>query len=182
MGNLKEENAHIKTRDSWFRALLFSTYIGFVFLVLLQIESITDYSFTLYEILAIPVNIGIFIIPLELLVVIFYSIIYYREIRKKRLTRSKKQKFIDYGSAASLILIFICVYYIFQMVSTSGICEDFKKISDNNKYYIVLHEKKIRCTENEYNLMDTTKTYMIRYDWNRLFPEKGKLIKIRLAN
>jgi hypothetical protein len=62
--------------------LVLSLLICFVFFMLGQIQTITDFNFTLHEMFLIPINIGIFLIPLEVIFVLFYFTRWDIELRK----------------------------------------------------------------------------------------------------
>ena len=63
-------------------------------------------------------------------------------------------------------------------VSTGGLFEVKDKIQESNNYYIELNYKKIKCTHSEFNLIEEGKVYLVTFDWNKLWPEVGKLILI----
>ncbi len=52
------------------KLLLFSVACFFLFLQLGQLQSITNLSFSLHEIMYIPVNLGLFIIPIFFIILI----------------------------------------------------------------------------------------------------------------
>ena len=70
------------------------------------------------------------------------------------------------------------MYYQANIVSTFSTYLITNKIIDGNSRYIILDNVKIRCTENEYNLINLTDTYSINYSWNRLKSNVGKLNSI----
>lgn len=53
-----------------------------------------------------------------------------------------------------------------NIVSTFGSHIITNKIIDGSSRYIILDNIKIKCTENEYNLINATDTYFIGYSWN----------------
>ncbi|WP_141705390.1 hypothetical protein [Vulcanibacillus modesticaldus] len=63
--------------------------------------------------------------------------------------------------------------------STTGIFEVESKVREGNYYYINLGDIKIRCTQNEFNLISINQKYLITYTWNNYSPGKGKLINIQ---
>jgi hypothetical protein len=71
-------------------------------------------------------------------------------------------------------------YYQVHGISTSGIFEVKEKLEENNKYYLVLSDKKVRVTRNEFNLVNINEEYLIGFEWNSLRPHKGHLESIQL--
>ena len=41
-----------------------------------------------------------------------------------------------------------------------------------------LSQKKIQCTHSEFNLIEEGKVYLVTFDWNKKWPDEGKLILI----
>lgn len=67
-------------------------------------------------------------------------------------------------------------------IHTTGIYDNISKQRIESKFYLIIKDKNIRCTNNEYNLIDTGKEYMISFQWNKFFPSKGKLKYIELID
>lgn len=83
-----------ETKQMLLKLLLYTLYISFIGLILGQIQAIADFNYTLHEIMYLPVNIAIFIVPIELIIFIFYWIRWRSRIRevqvKKKFWRCKR--------------------------------------------------------------------------------------------
>lgn len=63
-----------KTKQILLKLLLYTVYISLIGLIMGQIQAITDFSYTLHELMYLPVNIAIYIVPIELIAFIYYWI------------------------------------------------------------------------------------------------------------
>jgi len=65
-----------------------------------------------------------------------------------------------------------------SIVKTGGIFEVKDKVQEESKYYLILEDKKISVSRNEFNLINAKESYLISFVWNSLSPQKGKLTNI----
>ena len=176
-----EEEARIENlfevKKTALRVLLISIYIAFFSFQLAQIDFIAEFSFSLHELLYLPVNLAIFFVPVLFLIYMFFVLKCIGKKSTEAVSRNIKIKkaFV----ILSLLSIFAIFYYQVHGISTSGVYEVKEKLEENNKYYLVLNDKKIRITRNEFSLINTNQEYLIGFEWNTLSPHKGRLENIQ---
>lgn len=96
-----------------------------------------------------------------------------------------KKKYYVKNTLLFISILTIIVYFLHiesMYVSTGGIFKVNNKFSERNNYYIELNDKKIKCSRNEYNLIEQGKVYMVDYTWNENWPQKCKLDYIELTD
>lgn len=156
--------------------LLSIIYISFFTFQLTRIQAISNFNYRLHEILYLPFNVAMFLVPVVFLVYMYLVI--------KCLIKKANE---PTGFIAKLkgLLVFISVLAIlaivgYQMheVKTGGIFEVKDKVQEESKYYLILEDKRISVSRNEFNLINAKESYLISFVWNSLSPEKGKLINI----
>lgn len=167
-----------EAKKSALRVLLVSIYVAFFSFQLAQIDSITEFSFSLHELLYLPVNLAIFLVPVLFLIYMYFVLKCIGKKSTKAVTKNLIIKRILV--MLSLLIIFTTLYYQVHMISTGGIFEVKQKLEENNKYYLVLSDKKVRVTRNEFNLININQEYLIGFEWNTLSPHKGRLESIQL--
>lgn len=120
----------------------------------------------------------LFVIPLFLLPWIYYSIRTLSELELKGLL----SKYTLMNIFTTLIVVLIIAFQVtrFYGVYTSGVFQVESKWRDEENYYIVLEDKNVRITRNEYNLINEDAMYLVEYEWNRLRPTIGRLETIEL--
>ncbi len=170
-------NSYIHKRKIFSKVIMITFYITFVCYLLGDVQSITNINYSLHEMLYIPYNVAIFILPILTIGWLYFAI-------KSLGFKQEKLKYKDYIKNFIIIisLIGIFIYFIIQQqsVSTGGIFLITNKVYDGNNYYVEVNEMKIKCTWNEFNLIEEGKTYLIDYEWNTYWPDKGKLEYIEL--
>lgn len=157
--------------------LLGFLYFGFIGLQLGRIQAITDFSYSLHEIMFVPVNLAIFVVPILTLIYIILLIRYL--LRREKQLPSIKASVQTILVIASIILIFLISAYQFQEVSTGGVFTVENKIQNGSKYYFEVDGKKIRVSKNEYELIEENQEYLIDFVWNERSPNEGKLQTIK---
>ena len=72
--------------------------------------------------------------------------------------------------------------YIMNGMSTEGyfIIEENTKFKENGKYYLILEDKKIEVSKKVFDRIEENKHYDIKFSWNKLNGDKGKLAEINL--
>lgn len=65
-----------------------------------------------------------------------------------------------------------------QEVWTSGIFTVEQKLLDERKYYLIIDEKKVKVSYNEFQLVKENQKHFITFVWNKRSPNKGVLKKI----
>lgn len=177
-----DKNKHLAKRDNIFIALILTLTIGVVCLELLQNEAISDFNYGLHELLALPVNVAIFIVPVQLIMLCYYSTRYFKDIWKATGLMDIKYKIKSLMCVTYMVFIIFAAYYIFNSCRTGGVFTVIDKINDGSKSYLVVENIKIECTKNEFNLVKIDETYIIDYKWNRLKSNVGYLIEIKTMN
>ena len=156
--------------------LLGIIYTAFLGLQLARLQAITDFSYRLHEMFYLPVHLAIFIGPVVFLIYIYFVI---KCLGKKSTqNRSLKTAVKRVSVVISLIAVFLIVGYQSHEISTGGIFEIKQKVQEDAKYYLVLQDKKISVSRNEFNLVNVNESYLISFIWNSLSPDKGKLTMI----
>lgn len=155
--------------------LILSLIICFISLELGKIQPISDFNYTLHEMIYIPISIGIFLIPLEVIFTIYYSIKWIIKVRRDTSGKSKTNLLLN---VIAVLCLSLFVYYFFYMsygVSISGVYENVGKEKQENKYYIVVQNIRVSCTRNEYNLINFDGKYLMSYKQYKLSPGVGEL-------
>lgn len=148
--NYMNEEKYISKRKIISKSIVITIYFSFACYILGEIQSISNWNYCIHEMLYIPITIAYAIIPVQVSVWLYYAIKSYGI--KKGFNINKVKLYIK-NSITIISLIIISIYFIIQShsVSTSGIFEINNKIYDGNNYYILINEKKVKCTWNEYN-------------------------------
>ncbi|MBC9784977.1 hypothetical protein H1S01_10700 [Heliobacterium chlorum] len=157
----------------WLLGIIYTAFIG---LQLGRIQSIADYNYTLHEMFYIPANLAIYFVPILFLIYIYLVIISSRRHPREKLSSITKLK--TGLVVTSIIAISLTVVYQFNESLLSGIFEIKEKSQDGSSYYLVIEDKKILVSKNEYNLIKVNTNYLITYLWNSFSPDTGKLLSI----
>lgn len=172
------KNSYTQKRKIVTKVILGTTYIAFIGYLLAKFQWIADWNYNIHELLYIPYNIAYYLLPVLLFLWMYYAIKSKREL-KESINKSKiKNVLINSMLFASLIIIGTYFYVQSMTVSTGGLFEVEQKIQERNNYYIELNQKKIKCTQSEFNLIEEGKVYLVTFDWNKQWPDEGKLILI----
>jgi hypothetical protein len=137
-------------------------------------------SYAFHESFYIPVNIGLFLIPIVGIIMILGYLI---KVTRKEDTRHNIVRFL-FISVILITHIFL-LRYVFSFVTISGYAVIDKKIINEDAHYIYVdhgeYSIRLRCTSEIYNqvVADENLAYRIEYKWSKLFPEKGKLNVIK---
>lgn len=127
-------------------------------------------AFYLHECLAVIVWISMLIIPLELF--IWLRLIHL--CKKEGLQAQSKV-----SKALSIFVVFSILFTIFSGFVFSQGVQSFRefpngveKLEVNGKYYIIAGSQKqrLKVTQEQYKRIKEDDTYMISYNWNRIFP------------
>lgn len=147
--------------------------LGFLGLQLGRIQAIADFNYSLHEIMYFPSLIALFVAPIVFVIYIFL-------VCKFLLNRGKQKVNIKTG-IKSIFVIAIIVFFISIIVhqsyevSSVGVIEVEDKLLEDRKYYLVLNDKKIRVSKNQFQLVEKNQQYLISYVWNKRTPNEGKL-------
>jgi hypothetical protein len=139
---------------------------------------LSDTNYYLHELMALPYQLFLYLIPLLVLFWIYYSIRTFSELELKGLF--SKDALMNILTTVLVVLIIVFQITRFYGVHTGGVFEVESKWRDGEKYYIVLMDKNVRCTRNEYNLINEDDMYVVSYEWNKLTPTIGHLENIEL--
>lgn len=99
-------------------------------------------------------------------------------LTKLRYSKSAYQYLKVLGLVATIVLYLNVIRYESNEVSTGGVFRVKEKFSEYEMHYIMINNQAISCTLSEYNLIKENEVYAVTYDWNKLFPDKGKAVNI----
>ena len=156
--------------------LLGNTYIFFMGLVLGEVQAISDFNYSLHEVISATANL-MFLSPVLLLVYVYFGIKYLskRGLDLPDLKSGLKVLFV----VGSIIGIFSFTFIKMNEFTSHGVLEVQEKIKEENQYYLMLNGKKVKVTENEYYLINQNEVYLGSYKWNKLSPTNGELLTIK---
>ena len=154
----------------WLLGLIYSGFIG---LQLGRIQAIADFNYSLHEILYVPLNLALFLVPVVFLIYLYLVIKYLR--KRGRQKGNLKTRVRAIMVIVSIIVIFSITSHQFHEVSTGGIFELKQKLHEEGKYYLVFDDKKIRVSKNEFQLVGVNQQYLVSFVWNSRSPNKGQL-------
>ncbi|WP_019412703.1 hypothetical protein [Paenisporosarcina sp. TG20] len=158
--------------------LLGFIYLAFIGLQLGRVQAITNFNYSLHEILYLPFNLAIFIVPVLFLIYLYYVIKYLRKRGKQKINNKTRGMVILV--IASIITIFSITEHQFHEVSTGGVFEVEQKVYIEGKYFLVFNNQQIEVSMNEFKLVEVNKEYVVSYIWNSRSPNKGRLEAIEL--
>lgn len=154
----------------WLLAIIYLSFIG---LQLGRIQAIADFNYNLHEIMYLPFSIAIFVVPALFLIYIYLFTKYlWKRGRKKTDIKTIVKSILI---ISSIVIILAITEYQFQEVSTGGVFKVEQKLYDDRKYYLVINDKKIKVSYNEFQLVEENKQYLISFILNKRTPDKGKL-------
>ncbi|MBU3144869.1 hypothetical protein [Clostridium sp. CF012] len=159
------KNIHI-LRHNCKTFLITNIVIDGICLWLGKVQYITDFNYNLHEMLYLPINLSLLIVPIELILLIYYSTRYFKNIWKSTVLMDLRYKIKVFLCVIFMVVAIGLMYNQTNIVSTFGSHIITNKIIDGSSRYIILDNIKIKCTENEYNLINVTDTYFIGYSWN----------------
>ncbi|OIJ14232.1 hypothetical protein BKP37_09120 [Anaerobacillus alkalilacustris] len=154
----------------WLLGLIYSAFIG---LQLGRIQAIADINYSLHEIMHVPFYFALFIVPVLFLIYMYFLINYLRK-RGRQTTNLKTVVQAIVVITSIIIVVSITAYQSFE-VSTGGVFEVEQKKHEDRKYYLVLNDKKVRVSYNEFQLVEEKQQYLISFVWNKRSPNKGRL-------
>ena len=157
--------------------LIYSAFIGSQ---LGRIQTIADFNYNLHEIMYAPFTLAIFFLPI-LFPVYIYLLIKYLLKRGKQKTNFKKISKATLIATSIIVIFSITLYQSFE-VYTSGVFKVEQKLNENKKYYLVIDDKKVKISNNEFELIEANQEYLIGFVWNKQTPNKGKLLTIERLN
>lgn len=176
MNEIKDKSNIIRVRYTIEKYLIINSLIAVVSLFIIGERVFIGYDppLIIVELIAIPVNIEIILLPV---LVVIYIIIVIRCWIKKIFIKITIKRVI--GFIIVLVSFFYFIWFSNGMRG-SGFLSDIEKYQEGNKYYIRHGEMNLRCTKNEFNLILEDKTYYIQYSSNKLLSNKGILEVIEI--
>jgi cation transport ATPase len=156
--------------------LLGLIYSGFLGTQLGRIQAITDFNYTLHELLFVPMTLAFYLGPVIFLVYLFLFTMYVKRRGKRRFKIKSIVKV--FTITASIIGILIMMNHQSKEVSTAGIFVLEQKLLVDGKYYLVIDDRHIKVSRNEYQLAEVNKEYLISFLWNSRSPQNGLLESI----
>jgi hypothetical protein len=150
--------------------LIYSAFIG---TQLGRIQAISDFNYTVHELLFLPMTLAFYLGPVIFLVYLFLFTMYV----KRRGKRSFKIKsiFKAFTIIASILAILIVVNHQSKEVSAAGIFVLEQKLLVDGEYYLVIGDKHIKVSRNEYQLAEVNKEYLVSFVWNPQSSQNGLL-------
>lgn len=149
-------------------------YLAFITFMLGQSQLISDWNYSIHEIMYLPTNLAFVLLPIMTMFWLYNAI-------KSRADLGKVSRKPMIRSLIVLItVVLICSYFYGQTdkVSTSGIYVLDNKIVKEGTYYLLAGNQYIECSVNEYNLVDLETMYMLSFIWHERKPTLAKLIYI----
>jgi hypothetical protein len=126
----------------------------------------------LHEIIAVFINISIFIIPLEILVWFVAWRIYHLSRRE-----ANKINVILNLTAVLLMIVSIAIFIFYiNVMSTEGSSNKIEKFANEQGFYMKLDDRIIQISKGQYNLIEDEKWYHFKFKYNKLIPDKYNLI------
>lgn len=174
-----KQETYVYRRKILSKVILITIYSAFVGYLLGNMQSIADWNYTIHEMLYIPLNIAYFILPIELVIWLYYAV---KSIKKSRDNRIKYNRVKIYSRNSLLLISVIVILSYFNIqstkISTMGLFEVENKFNKSSDYYIQISNKNIKCNKSEYNLVKEGDLYMVDFTWNEKWPQKGTLKSI----
>lgn len=175
--NNREEKEEIKKLFEAQRMVLYGLlaliYLSFIGLQLGRIQAITDFNYNLHEMMYLPFNIALFVVPALSLI---YTLLFLKYICKRGKKKSDLKTIVKtIVTISSIVIIVMVTEHQFQEVSTGGVFIVEQKRYDNGKYYLIINDKKVRVSQNVFELVEEDKQYLINYIWNKRTPDIGRL-------
>lgn len=171
------KNNLIQKRKNISKLTIIISIVSIMFYYLMDAQWLINTNFTLHEIMALAYSFFLFLIPIMIVMWIYYLIHTLSELKFSRMSIRN----ILINIATTMIVILTIGFQItrFYVVSTSGIYDIESKWRDGEQYYIVIDEKNIKCTRNEHNLIQEDDRYLITFEWNKLRSTLGQLETIK---
>jgi hypothetical protein len=141
--------------------LIYSAFIG---TQLGRIQAISDFNYTLHELLFIPATIALYFGPVMFLVYLYLLIKYIKKRERGHWGIKSAAKTISV--IASIVAILIIMNHQSHEVSTAGIFVLEQKHLVEGKYYLVIDERQIKVSRNEYQLAEVENEYLVSFIWN----------------
>ena len=161
----------------WLLGIIYSAFLG---LQLGRIQAIADFNYNLHEVMYAPFTIALFVVPVVFIIYIYLLIKYLLERGKQKTNLKTSTQAVLV--IASIIVVVSITAHQFREVSTGGVFEVEKKLHEDRKYYLVLDDKKVRVSYNEFQLVEVNQQYLISFVWNTRNPNKGQLETIKPLN
>jgi hypothetical protein len=141
--------------------LIYSAFIG---TQLGRIQAISDFNYTLHELLFILATIALYFGPVMFLVYLYLLIKYIKKRERGHWGIKSAAKTISV--IASIVAILIIMNHQSHEVSTAGIFVLEQKHLVEGKYYLVIDERQIKVSRNEYQLAEVENEYLVSFIWN----------------
>jgi hypothetical protein len=144
--------------------LLGLIYSGFLGTQLGRIQAISDFNYTLHELLLVPATLALYLGPVMFLVYFYLLIKYIKKRERGHWGIKSAAKTISV--IASIVAILIFMNHQSHEVSTAGIFVLEQKHLVEGKYYLVIDERQIKVSRNEYQLAEVENEYLVSFIWN----------------
>ena len=178
---ISNKNEYLKIRDNLFIALLLTLIIDAACIALGRVQFITDYSFTLHEMLYLPLYVSMILIPILLIIFLYNLIKNIKDIWKGTILMDLRYKIKSLFCILCMAFTIGLIFCQINFDESSAVYAITNRIIDEKNTYLMVNNIKLKCTQNEYNLINVNKKYFIVYEWNRLNPSIGKLKNIELT-
>jgi cation transport ATPase len=168
-----EINTFYKAQKITLYVLLGLTYSAFKGTQLGRIQAITNFNYTLHELLFVSMTLAFYLGPVIFLVYLFLFTVYVKRRGKRRFNIKSIVKV--FTIIASIIGILIVMNHQSKEVSTAGIFILEQKVLVDGKYYLVIDDRHIKVSRNEFQLAEVNKEYLVSFVWNSRSPQNGLL-------
>jgi hypothetical protein len=148
-------------------------YSGFIGTQLGRIQAISDFNYTLHELLFVPATLAFYLGPVIFLVYLFLFTVYVKRQGMRHFKVKSRVKALTI--IASFIGILIVMNYQSKEVSTAGIFILEQKLLVDGKYYLVIDDRHIKVSRNGYQLAEVNKEYLVSFVWNSRSPQNSLL-------
>lgn len=169
----KELNKLYKAQRIALFVILGLIYSAFIGTQLGRIRAITDFNYTLHELLFVPATLALYLGPVLFLVYLYLFIKYVKRRGRRSLQLISTVKTVTI--IASIMTILIILNHQSHEVSTGGIFVLEQKLLVDGNYYLVIDERHINVSRNEYQLAEVGKKYLVSFIWNSRSPQNGLL-------
>lgn len=159
--------------------LLISNVIEILALTVVVTGIFSERAYFFREVIAIVANIGFLIIPIEFII---WVVMIVRCKKEKTSPKSISTTMISLVTAISCILTIFSVFVFSQGHSSSAYYPNgFTKLSENGTYYIIVMDRKMKLTKDQYEHIADGEGYAIDYLWND-FLQCSKVLSIEDEN
>ena len=166
---MNEEMNYLKEKQKMSIALIASCAVEVLALLGVAFGVFEETAFYLTEIIAVIANLGLIVIPIEVL--LWIRLLYLCGINNIK-PKGALKKVLSIGTVLAVSFTCFSVFAFSQgFHSTKEIPDGSRKIAEDGKYYVMVGEQRIRLSEDRFQRMESGKSYSINYMWSRYYKE-----------